>query len=320
MDRLGEIRLFVRIVERGSFAQAARDLRVPRPTATHAIQHLEAELGVRLLERTTRSVRPTLDGALYHQRCIRLLADLDEIESVFRNAEPRGPLRVDMQGTLARFFVLPALPEFTARYPDISLNLSEGDRMVDLITEGVDCVLRAGDLSDSSLIGRRIAVFQQQTLASPAYLERFGVPVSPGDLNGHRMVAYTASATGQPYPLEFTSDDRQWEAPLPHDVIVRGAEIYTASAVAGLGLIQVPSYRVQHQVAAGQLVPLLEDFPPPPMPVWVLYPQNRQLSSRVRVFIDWLADVFRMAQAREGCPDPKDAAAPPVYPVARSPS
>ncbi|QCG93402.1 LysR family transcriptional regulator [Azospirillum sp. TSA2s] len=292
MDRIDVMRLFVRIVERGSFAQAARDLQVPRPTATHAIQRLEADLGVRLLERTTRKVRTTLDGSLYHERCLRLLADLDEMQSVFRSAEPRGPLRVDMQGTIARFFILPALPAFIARYPGISLNLSEGDRMVDLITEGVDCVVRAGDLSDSSLIGRRITVFEQLTLASPAYLDRHGTPSTPDDLDGHRMVGYAASTTGQSYPMEFKTRERDWEIRLPYDVVVRGAEIYTASAVAGLGLIQVPRYRVEHQIAAGRLVPVLETFPPPPMPVSVVYPQNRHLSSRIRVFIDWLSEVF----------------------------
>ncbi|MEX6507220.1 LysR family transcriptional regulator [Jiella sp. M17.18] len=299
MDRIDVMRLFVRIVERGSFAQAARDLRVHRPTATHAIQGLEADLGVRLLERTTRTVKPTLDGLLYHERCVRLLADLDETESVFRNAEPKGPLRVDMQGTLARFFVMPALPAFIACYPDIALNLSEGDRMVDLITEGVDCVLRAGSLQDSSLIGRRIATLPQVTLASPAYLERFGIPASPKDLEGHRMVGYAASATGQPYPLEFGRDGRHWEIPLPHDVIVRGAEIYTAAGAAGLGLIQVPRYRVRDQLAAGALVSVLDNFPPPSMEVSVLYPQSRHLSSRVRVFIDWLTETFRVAELDE---------------------
>lgn len=293
MDRINVMRLFVRIVERGSFAQAARDLLIPRPTATHAIQRLEADLGVRLLERTTRTVRPTLDGALYHERCIRLLADLDEVENVFRNAEPRGPLRVDLQGTIARFFVLPALPEFIARYPNISLSLSEGDRMVDLITEGVDCVLRAGGLSDSSLIGRRLAAFEQVTLASPDYLERHGLPSTPDDLAGHRMVAYSASATGQPYPLDFEKDGRTWEIGLPYDVVVRGAEIYTASGAAGLGIIQVPRYRVEQQIAAGRFIPILESFPPPPMSVSVLYPQSRHLSSRLRVFIDWLTELFR---------------------------
>lgn len=295
MDRIDIMRLFARIVERGSFSQAARDLRIPRPTATHAIQRLEADLGVRLLDRTTRSVRPTLDGVLYHERCVRLLADLDEVESVFRNTEPRGPLRVDMQGTIARFFILPALPAFLARYPGVSLSLSEGDRMVDLVTEGVDCVVRAGDLSDSSLIGRRIASFEQLTLASPGYLERHGVPTTPDDLGGHRMVAYAASATGQPYPLEFMEQGAVREIAPPYDLVVRGAEIYTAAGVAGLGLIQVPRYRVEHQIAAGQLVAILEGFPPPPMTVSVLYPQNRQLSSRVRVFIDWLDEIFPVA-------------------------
>lgn len=289
------MRLFVRIVERGSFAQAARDLVMPRPTATHAIQHLEADLGVRLLERTTRSVRPTLDGALYHERCVRLLADLDEMESVFRNPEPKGPLRVDMQGTIARFFILPALPGFMARYPGIALNLSESDRMVDLITEGFDCVVRAGDLPDSSLMGRRVTVFEQVTLASPDYLARYGTPATPDDLDGHRMVAYSTSATGKPYPLDFTVNGQLREIPLPFDVVVRGAEIYTAAGVAGLGLIQVPRYRVAEQIATGKLVPILEDFPPERMPVSVLYPQNRHLSPRVRVFIDWLAGVFEAA-------------------------
>lgn len=303
MDRIAVMRLFVRIVDRGSFAQAARDLNVPRPTATHAIQRLEADLGVRLLERTTRNVRPTLDGAAYHERCIRILADLDDVESAFRNAEPRGPLRVDMQGTIARFFVLPALPEFIARYPGISLNLSEGDRMVDLITEGVDCVLRAGDLADSALVGRRIAIFQQLTLASPAYLERNGTPATPDELAGHRMVAYTASATGQPYALEFQQDSELVEIALPYDVVVRGAEMYTAAGAAGFGLFQVPRYRVEREIAAGELVPVLRDYPPPPMPFSVLYPQNRHLSSRIRVFIDWLSELFRSAQ-RDQQPEP----------------
>lgn len=295
MDRIAVMRLFVRIVDRGSFAQAARDLHVPRPTATHAIQRLEADLGVRLLERTTRNVRPTLDGAAYHARCIRILADLDDVENAFRNAEPRGPLRVDMQGTIARFFVLPALPGFTARYPGISLSLSEGDRMVDLITEGVDCVLRAGELTDSALVGRRIATFQQVTLASPAYLERHGTPTAPDELAGHQMVAYTASATGEPYPLEFQRDGSIAEVSLPFDVVVRGAEMYTAAGAAGFGLFQVPRYRVEEQIASGHLVPVLCNFPPPPMPFSVLYPQSRHLSSRIRVFIDWLSELFRPA-------------------------
>ncbi|PTQ07429.1 LysR family transcriptional regulator [Sphingomonas oleivorans] len=295
MDRIEAMRVFVRIVERESFAQAARDLQIPRPTATNAIKQLETALGTRLLERTTRHVRPTLDGEAYYERCVRLLADLDEAESTFRNASPRGPLRVDMQGTLARFFVLPALPRFIARYPGIALRLSEGDRMVDMIQEGVDCVLRAGELKDSSLIGRRVASFEQVTCASPDYLARFGVPQSLDDLAGHQMVAYASSAAGQAYPLEFREQDQLRLVPLPHEVTVSGAEIYTASAVAGLGLIQVPLYRVRHQLEADVLRLVLPHHPPPPMPVSVLYPHNRHLSPRVRVFVDWLGEIFAEA-------------------------
>ncbi len=292
LDRVQAMRVFVRIVERGSFAQAARDLRLPRPTVTHVIQRLEADLGVRLLDRTTRAVCPTLDGVAYHDRCLRLLADLDEMESAFRDDDPRGPLRVDMQGTMARFFVLPALPDFIRRYPNIALRLSEGDRMVDLIAEGVDCVLRAGDLGDSSLIGRKLGSFVQVTCASPTYLAAFGEPESLADLKGHKMVGYAASTSGQAYPLDFVHNGRLTEIPLDFDVLVSGAEIYTASALAGLGLIQVPRYRIAHQLEGGLLKTVLDLFPPPEMSASVLYPQNRQLSPRVRVFIDWLVNLF----------------------------
>jgi DNA-binding transcriptional LysR family regulator len=292
LDRIQAMRVFVRIVERGSFAQAARDLLLPRPTVTHIIQRLEADLGVRLLERTTRSVRPTLDGSAYHHRCVRLLADLEEMESAFRDVKPRGPLRVDMQGTMARFFVLPALPEFMQRYPDIALRMSEGDRMVDLIAEGVDCVLRAGDLSDSSLVGRKLGAFAQVTCASPGYFAKAGVPESLSDLNRHKMVGYAASTSGQPYPLEFMVNGKLTEVQVAFDLLVSGAEVYTASGVAGLGLIQVPRYRIAHQIDAGLLQVVLENVPPPDMAASILYPQNRQMLPRVRVFVEWLVGLF----------------------------
>lgn len=293
MDRIDVMRLFARIVERGSFAQALRDLQVPRPTATHAIQRLERELGVRLLERTTRAVRLTRDGSLYLERCLRLLADIDETDNLFRSAVPRGPLRVDLQGTIARSFIIPALPQFMARYPEILLNLSETDRMVDLVTEGIDCVVRAGELSDSSLIGRKLTSFEQATLASPAYLERHDLPDTLDALEEHQMVGYASSSTGQPYPLEFCINAQQRDVAIPHSILVRGAEVYTASAIAGLGLIQVPRYRVKQQIEHGELVEILPYYPPPAIPVWILYPENRHLSARVRVFSDWLAELFR---------------------------
>lgn len=297
MDRIDVIRLFVRIVERASFSDAAKDLQMPRASATRVIQEHEAHLGVRLLERTTRAVRPTDDGMRYYHRCTQLLADLDQLENVFRETQPVGSVCADMQGTLARFFVIPALPDFLARYPGISLHLRESDRMVDLVTEGVDCVLRAGNLTDSSLVGRQVAASEQLTLASPEYLRRHGVPETPADLSKHRMVGYAASQTGQPYALDFTIDGGLHEMALPHDVLVKGAEIYTAAGVAGLGLIQVPRYRVEQQIRSGQLVSVLEHYPPPKMPVSVLYPHNRHIAGRVRVFVDWLAALFRTAQS-----------------------
>jgi molybdate transport repressor ModE-like protein len=296
MDRIQAMRVFMRIVECGSFAQAARDLQIPRPTVTHTIQELEELLGTRLLERTTRHVSPTLDGTACYQRCARLIADIEDMETAFRGATPHGPLRVDLQGTLARHFVLPALPDFVERYPDIALRLGEGDRMVDLVPEGIDCALRAGELKDSSLISRRVAALEQVTCASPAYLARFGVPCSLDDLAAHRMVHYVSSSTGQPYPLMFLEVGESRLVSLDGILTVTGgAEIYTAAAIAGFGLIQVPRYRIEDQLQKDLLRVVLPDLMPPPMPVSVVYAQNRHLSLRVRVFADWIREVFAAA-------------------------
>jgi len=294
MDRFQEMQIFVRIVERRSFTQAAEDLLIPRATATNAIKRLERRLGTRLLERTTRAVAPTQDGSAYYERCVRLLADLDEAEDAFRGSEPAGLLRVNLQPTLARYFVFPALPAFLARYPRIQLHVGEDDRLVDLVREGVDCVLRAGQLHDSSMVARRAAELEQVTVASPAYLDRFGHPATVVDLARHQAVHYMSTATGRPYPLEFATDAGLQLATPPGVVSVTGTEAYTAAALAGLGLVQVPRYRIAPQLAAGELVEVLPALPPPTIPVSVLYPHARQLSARVRVFADFLVERFRM--------------------------
>ncbi|ENE2732211.1 LysR family transcriptional regulator [Stenotrophomonas maltophilia] len=292
MDRFQEMQVFVRIADRQSFTLAADDLRIPRATVTNLIKRLEQRLGVRLLERTTRQVRMTHDGAAYYQRCVRLLSDLEEAESAFRDARPKGLLRVNLQGTLARHFVMPALGGFMAAYPDIRLHVAEDDRLVDLVREGVDCVLRAGTLQDSSLVGRQVAALEQVTVASPAYLQRHGVPRALADLARHWAVDY-AGGTGTRLPtLDFRVDGQVEEHALQSRIAVTGADLYTGAALAGLGLIQVPRYRVLQELASGQLQIVLPDQPPPPMPVTVLYPQNRQLSARVRVFAHWLAELF----------------------------
>jgi DNA-binding transcriptional LysR family regulator len=295
MDRLQAMRLFIRIVERRSFAQAARDLQIPRPTASYAIRQLEERLGARLLERTTRQVRPTADGIAFYERCVRLLADLEETEGAFRHVNPQGPLRVDLQGSLAAEFLMPALPQFIERYPEIAVRLSETDRVIDLIEEGVDCVLRAAEPKDSSLVGKRVACFEWVTCATPAYLDRFGTPQSLDDLAGHRMVGYLDAASGRHHPLEFCDGDQLNLVELPSVITVTGAQINAAAGYAGLGLIQLPRYKVQQALKDGVLREILPAMPPLPLPVWILYPQNRLLSPRVRVFIDWLTEVFAAA-------------------------
>ncbi|WP_431510220.1 LysR family transcriptional regulator [Variovorax sp. DAIF25] len=299
MDRFQEMQAFVRIAERQSFTQASEDLRIPRATVTNLIKRVEQRIGTRLLERTTRTVRLTQDGEAYYRRCVRLLADVEEAEGLFRDTAPKGLLRVNLQGTLARHFVVPALPDFLARHPELTLHIGEDDRLIDLVREGVDCVLRAGTLQDSSMVGRRIALLPQVTVASPGYLARHGEPADPTALaapgSTHRAVDYLSSATGKPVPLEFTVDGRVSTLQLPATVSVTGTDLYTGSAVAGLGLVQVPRYRVAAELADGRLKVVLDGFAPPPMPVSVLYSQHRQLSARVRVFTQWLHEVFEAA-------------------------
>jgi len=292
MDRFESMRLFVRIVELGSFTKAAEDLDLPRATVTHAVQQLEKRLGTRLLQRTTRQVRATLDGEAYYQRCQRLIADLEETEAAFGQAQakPKGKLRVDLQGSLAMHFLLPHLGDFCARYPDLELDIGMGDRLVDLVREGVDCVLRGGEPRDSNLVVRRVAMNPQVTCGSAAYLKRFGIPRSIESLREHRAVNYISSATGRRLPFDFLVDGEPRSVQVPGVVSVRQADAYHACCEAGLGLIQIPRYHIEDKLADGSLVEVLEQFRPAPMPVSVLYPHSRQLSPRVRVFIDWVVE------------------------------
>ena len=302
MDRLDAMRIFARIAERRSFSAAAEDLGLPRSTVTDAVKQLEARLGVRLLERTTRTVRPTLDGEAYHQRCLAILADIEDAEAAFGGAKPKGLLRVDVHGTLARHFVLPNLPDFLAVYPEIELYISEGDRLVDLVREGIDCVLRVGIPQDSDMVARRVAMLSEATLAAPSYIEKHGLPAHPHALDGHRMVGFRSSATGGVLPLEFVIGGDVHEVVLPATVSVNAAETYLAAARQGLGLIQIPRYHAEHAIRTGEIIEVLSAFAPTSSPVSILYPRNRQLSPRVRVFIDWISGLFRERAADAGNP------------------
>lgn len=301
MDRFEAMRVFARVTERRSFTLAAEDLGLPRSTVTDAVKHLEKRLGVRLLQRTTRHVSPTLDGEAYYRRCLSILSDIEEAEGAFAGVKPKGLLRVDVHGTLARHFVLPALPRFLEMYPDIELHISEGDRLADLIREGIDCVLRVGEPKDSDMIARRVAMLDEVTLAAPAYLKRFGTPSSLEALaKGHRMVGFHSTATGSLLPLEFVVAGKVRNIALPATVSVTAAESYVAAAKLGLGLIQVPRYHAEAAMRTRELIEVLPQFPPAPSPVSLLYPRNRQLSPRVRVFLDWVTGVFAAQKRAEG--------------------
>ncbi|WP_353231900.1 LysR family transcriptional regulator [Pseudomonas helleri] len=291
MDRFNAMLVFTRIVELGGFAKAADSLQMPRASVTVLIKQLEAHVGVQLLHRTTRQVSPTLDGAAYYQRCVRLLADLEESEGLFRGSQPKGTLRVEMPAAVGRLVVFPALPEFTGRYPQIDLEIGLNDRPVDLIREGVDCVIRGGLTVDDSLVARPLVQMDQMTCASPDYLRAHGVPQSLDDLSRHRMIEYFSSASGKRYGLEFQLGDDVRLINLPKQVSVNSAEGYLAACVAGYGLVQTPRYHVAQQVREGSLQEVLSDCLPPRLALTALYPPHRQLSPRVRVFVDWLVDL-----------------------------
>lgn len=292
MDRIDAMRLFTRVVEQRSFTQAAQAQGLPRSTVTDAIKQLESRLNVRLLQRTTRHVSPTLDGEAYYQRCLTILADIEDAEMAFAGAKPQGMLRVDVHGTLARHFLLPGLSDFLALYPDIEFHMSEGDRLVDPVREGIDCVVRVGKLKDSDMVARRLGELAEVTCAAPGYLQRFGTPDSIQQLVGHHMVGFRSSQTGTLLPLEFTVEGEVQQVTLPASVVVSGAESLVEAARRGLGIIQVPRYHLRTDLANGALIPILPQFPSPPLPVSLLYPRNRQLSPRVRVFIDWFSQEF----------------------------
>ncbi len=292
MDRLDAMRLFIRVVSRRSFTAAAQDLNVPRSTATSAIKAMEDRLGVRLLQRTTRTVRPTLDGEVWYRRCLAILDDVEDAEGTFGGTEPRGMLRVEVQGTIARHFLMPGLPDFFARYPMIELSMSEGDRWVDLVHEGVDCSLRYGALPDSDLAARQLAMLERVTCAAPAYIDRFGAPERLEDLANHRLVGIRRLSSGTLTPVTFQVGGMLRQIDMVAPFSVTGPESYLMGVQLGLGLAQLPRFHVEAALASGTLVELLKDTPPPPEPVSLLYPRSRQLSPRVRTFIDWAAAQF----------------------------
>lgn len=294
MDRFQAMQVFTRVVDANSFTRAADLLGLPRATVTTVIQNLEALLQVRLLNRTTRRLSLTPDGAAYYEHCARILGEIEETESSFRDVArgPKGRLRIDVPGPIGRLILIPRLCEFRARYPEVELHIGMGDRAVDLVREAVDCVIRVGELQDSTLVARRIGALKMITCATPDYLERHGVPTGIDDLAQHLGVQYFSSRTGRNFDWDFIVDGQPRQLTLPGSVSVNDSEAYVTCGLQGFGLIQTGRFMVLPHLESGALVEVLPELAPAPIPMWVAYMQNRHLSAKVRAFVDWVSELF----------------------------
>lgn len=296
MDRFDAMRAFARVVEAGSFTKAADTLHMNKTSVTQLVQQLEARLRVKLLNRTTRQVNLTADGAAYYERVVRILADIEEAETSLSSAaaSPKGRLRVDVPGVLGRLILVPALPAFHARYPDIQIDLGVSDRTVDVIADHVDCVVRAGELTDQSLMARRVGELQYHAYAAPSYLDRHGVPTHPRQLaeDPHRIVGYFASRTGKVFPYRMRRGDESVEIQGRYTLAVNDGGAYFVAGLAGLGIIRLPRFMAMQPLARGELAPVFEDWSFDPLPLHVAFPPNRHVSTKLRVFIDWVAELM----------------------------
>jgi len=294
MNKLQAMQVFVRVVETGGMTRAADSLQMPKATATTLIQQLEAVLGVKLLNRTTRSVSVTTDGAAYYQRCVAILAQVRETEESLtqRHATPGGRLRVDVPTLMARLVIVPALSSFFARYPDIDLQLACSERRADLIEEGIDCAVWSGELEDSTLIARRVGQLYFGTCASPSYLAAHGQPRHPDELKAHRCINHFSPRTGKIFDWVFAKNGERIQTSLHGSIALDDENSYVAAAEAGLGVAQIPAFVLKEAMERGSLDLLLGDWFPEPAPLNIVYPENRHLSSKIRVFVDWVAELF----------------------------
>ncbi len=295
MDRVDQLRCFLRVAELGSFTAAADSLGLPKASVSLAVQRLEAEVGVQLLHRTTRRVRLSADGSQYQSRARDLLDDMEDLQGMFRQdaSQLTGRLRVDMSSGLARQLVIPHLPAFLDRHPALEIELSGTDRRVDLVREGFDCVLRVGPLDDNTLVARPLGVMHIVNCASPGYLAARGTPRSVADLAGHALVHYVGTLGQRSPGFEYHDGQGYRTVPMPGPITVNSGEAYSAAALAGLGIIQVPRLGARAAVARGDLVEVLPQLVAEPMPVTLLYAQRRHLPRRVAAFMDWVASVIQ---------------------------
>lgn len=298
MDRFDTMLAFTRVAELNSFTKASASLNIPKTTLSAQVHALEKRLQVKLLHRTTRHISVTPDGAAYYERAVRLLTELEETEAALTRltTTPRGRLRVNIPGSLGRRVIVPALGDFLKRYPEIDLEVGCTDRQVDLLQEGIDCVIRAGALVDESLVARRLGSFRMLTCATPAYLREFGTPMTLADLERHDIVYYTSSKSGKVHGFEYLENGTEVTVFGRRRVTINDADACVEAALAGIGLVQAPTFVIGDCVAAGRLETILEHQPSETLPLWIMYPQNRHLSHKVRAFVDWTAELVANAR------------------------
>ena len=298
MNQLDAMQVFAKVAELGSFTQAADTMGLPKASASAAVQQLESLLGTRLLHRTTRKVQMTQDGQVFYERCKDVLADVEEMQTLFRSdpASLRGRLRVDMPLAVARDVVLPSLPVFLQAHPELEIELSSTDRRVDPVREGFDCVVRVGVLSDSSLIARPVGEYRLINVASPAYLAHYGTPATLGDLANHRLVHYVPTLGARSAGFEYTdpaNPARTVSVPMSGALTVNNSDAYLGACLSGLGIIQSPEAALLPYIRTGQLVEILSAYRPAPMPVSLIYPNRRHLPRRVQVFMKWIEQLMQ---------------------------
>ncbi|QNP40591.1 LysR family transcriptional regulator [Lysobacter solisilvae (ex Woo and Kim 2020)] len=295
MNQLLAIRAFARVVETGSFTRAADSLHMPKTSVSKLVDELETHLGVKLLTRTTRRVAVTSEGSMYYGQTERLVRELEDIDTSLAGShkQPQGIVRVTLGSSLASCVVLPALPAFLDRHPGIQVELDVTDRHVDLVAENVDCAIRGGRMTDETVVARLLGMASWRTCAAPGYLARFGEPTDPADLQArHRLVNYQSARTSRVLPASFEQSGARFKLEGPASVSVNESNANLAAGLAGLGVIQNFNYVVRPYLDSGALVEVLPDWRPPPYPIHVVYPPNRHMGHRIRVFIDWLAEEF----------------------------
>ncbi len=294
MDKLQAMEVFVQVVDAGGFTRAAENLQLPKATVSTLVRNLETSLAVKLLNRTTRQISLTADGAAYYERCLRILADVRDAEDSLSKtqASPSGRLRVDVPAAMGRHLLMPSLPQFLARYPDIHLEVGCSDRPVDLIEEGVDLAVRGGILADSTLIARRIGQLHFVTCAAPSYIAPHGRPQHPNDLQQHDCVNYFSAKTGKIAEWDFAKDGKRIQMRVPGRIAVNDSNAYMTATLSGMGVAQMAAFAICPYLQSGELELLLEDWTIDPLPLHVVYPQNRHLSAKVRVFVEWISELF----------------------------